>query len=315
MEFRILGSLEVLVAGEPVALTSSKQQALLVAGLLNANRVISVVRLIDAIWGVDPPATAAGLVQSYVSALRRKLHRPHHPQVIITRPPGYVVLVSPGQLDQHQFEQLLARGVDAASRGDDNQAAQLLRTGLALWRGPALDGLNSPTLRAEAVRLDEMRWTALEERVAAEVRLGHLEPVAAELAGLVSAYPLRERLRAQLMRALYQLGRQADALEVYWQGRNVLRQELGLEPAAQLRGLYEAILAGDPALDPPTTLSTWTFWGLPRRIVCSHRSPDPPGSSVPGAPSPNRRRSHSGAGTADTCHWRSALSEPRIRLI
>jgi DNA-binding SARP family transcriptional activator len=228
-------------------LSSPKQRALLGAGLLNANTLVSAGRLVDAIWGEHPPPSAAALVQTYVCRLRR-LMVPSGPGPIITRSPGYVVMVAEGELDLHRFERLVADAGDARERGDHQRASRRLRDALAQWRGPALDGLESPLLRAAAARLEEMRLSALEDRIEADTHVGSPGKLAAELTELVATHPLRERLRAQLMRVLYQLGRQAEALQVYQRTYTVLREDLGIEPSPSLQQLHHAILAGDPAL-------------------------------------------------------------------
>ena len=252
MEFRLLGAPEVWSDGQRLELTAGKPVALLAAGLLRANRIVSTASLVDAIWGDAPPATAAALVQTYVSNLRRTL-RTGGRQVIVTRPPGYLFDVAPDAVDVARFEALAADGRAAAAEGRYGPAAETLRSALDIWRGPALDGLNSAVLRQAANGLDELRLTVVEERVAAELRLGRLAALAAELAALVATYPLRETLRAQQMLVLYRLGRPADALEAYRRARQVLRDELGVEPGAELRRLHQAILredsdlAGEPA--------------------------------------------------------------------
>jgi DNA-binding SARP family transcriptional activator len=245
VEFRLLGSIEVHRYDEQVVLASAKQQALLAALLLDANRVLPVSRLVDAVWGEDPPASASGLVQTYVWALRRALHRSGEPEIIVTQPPGYLAHVDPGRLDLSRFEELVTGGRRAVAENRDVEAAGKLRTALALWRGPALVEFETPVLRAAAVRLEEMRLSALEERIAVDMRLGRLGPLVGELTGLVAAHPLREHLRAELMRVLYRLGRQSDALETYRQGAGLLRTELGLDPGPELRRVQREILAGD----------------------------------------------------------------------
>jgi DNA-binding SARP family transcriptional activator len=250
MEFRLLGAPEVWLDGRRLELTAGKPMALLAAGLLRANRIVSTPALVDAIWGDAPPATAGALVQTYVSNLRRSLHTDGR-QVIVTRPPGYLLDVGPDTVDVARFEALAASGRAAAAEGRYGSAAESLRSALAMWRGPALDGLNSAVLRRAAHGLEELRLTVVEERVEAELHLGRLAALAAELASLVSAYPLRETFRAQQMLVLYRLGRQADALEAYRRGRQVLHDELGVEPGAELRRLHQAILREDPALAAP----------------------------------------------------------------
>ncbi|GAA4727990.1 AfsR/SARP family transcriptional regulator [Phytohabitans rumicis] len=250
MEFRLLGAPEVWVDGQRLELNATKPMALLAAGLLRANRIVSMPSLVDAIWGDAPPATAAALVQSYVSHLRRSLHTGGR-RVIVTRHPGYLFDVGPEAVDVARFEALAADGRAAAAGGRYGPAAETLRSALAMWRGPALDGLNSGVLRQAAHGLEELRLTVVEERVAAELRLGRLAELAAELATLVTAYPLRETLRAQQMLVLYRLGRQADALEAYRRARQLLREELGVEPGTELRRLHQAILREDPDLAAP----------------------------------------------------------------
>lgn len=253
MEFRILGSTEVWIGGRQLALTAAKQRALLATILLDAGRPVPVSRLMDAIWGDDQPASAGAVIQTYVSSLRRLLHRAGAPEVIVTHPSGYLIRVAPEQLDLCRFEALVEAGRAAADDGRDHEAAEALRAALAQWRGPALDGHDTPLMRGEALRLDEMRLVALEERIAADLRLGRLEPLVGELVGLVAGHPLRERLRGQLMLTLYRLGRQADALQVYQDGRQRLVEDLGLDPGPELRQLHQRILVADPTLDQPAT--------------------------------------------------------------
>jgi DNA-binding SARP family transcriptional activator len=250
VEFRLLGAPEVWLDGRPLELTAGKPVALLAAGLLRANRVVSTSGLVDAVWGDAPPATAAALVQTYVSNLRRTL-RPGGRPVILTRPPGYVFDVGGDDLDVSRFESLAAAGRAAAAAGEDREAVQTLRAALAIWHGPALDGLHTPVLRQAADGLEELRLAVIEERIDVELRLGWFGSLIADLATHVAAHPLRERLRAQQMLALYRLGRQADALEAYRQARELLRADLGIDPGPELRRIHQAILTADPALHPP----------------------------------------------------------------
>ena len=243
MEFRTLGPLEVIAEGRPVALGGAKQRALLAVLLLHSNEVVSRDRLIDELWGASPPDTARAALQVYVSQLRKALGR----DLILTQPPGYLVRVSDGELDLHRFEQLVA----AARAEEPVQAARLLREGLALWRGAPLAELGDSFAPAERARLEEQRLAALEQRVEADLALGRHAEVVPELEGLVRQHPLRERVRGQLMLALYRCGRQADALEVYRSGRRLLDEELGLKPDDDLQRLESAILNHDPSLDSP----------------------------------------------------------------
>ncbi|NRQ35952.1 tetratricopeptide repeat protein [Nonomuraea sp. NN258] len=250
MEFRLLGSPEVWLDGRQLELSAGKLTALLAAGLLQANRVVSISSLVDALWGHAPPATAGALVHTYVSNLRKALHHGER-EIIVTRPPGYLFEVDPERIDVNRFESLAAQGRRAAAAGRHEEAARLLRSALEIWRGPALNGLTTPVLRQAADGLEELRLYVLEERIKAESRHGPPGPLAAELATLVKQYPLREGLRAQQMLALFRLGRQADALDVYRQAREALQSELGIDPGQELRRMHQAILAADPALDAP----------------------------------------------------------------
>ena len=245
MEYRILGPLEVLDGGRPVVLSAGKPRALLLCLLLRANEAVSTDTLIDAIWGERAPSSAAKLVQVYISQLRRALGD----GAIQTRPPGYLIRLAPDELDAARFERLLAQGREALAAGNATLAASLLRRASGLWRGRALDAAQLP---AEAARLDELRLACLEARLAADLALGRHVEALAELRALVAEHPLRERLRAQLMLALYRCGRQADALEAYRDAARALRDELGLEPGAELRELEHAILNHAPSLAAPT---------------------------------------------------------------
>src|SRR6266511_2938538 len=244
MEFRILGPLEALEEGRPVALGGSKQRALLAILLLHAPAVVSRDRLIDELWGASPPDTAPTALQVYVSQLRKILGR----ETIVTRARGYSMQVGAGELDLDRFERLIG---DARAQ-DPAEAAETLREALALWRGTPLAEFDSVEFAdAERARLEEQRLTALEQRIEADLTLGRHAAVVPELEGLVREHPLRERLRGQLMRALYRCGRQADALEVYRSGRRLLDEELGLEPDDALQRLEKAILNHDPSLEAP----------------------------------------------------------------
>ncbi|MER5252248.1 BTAD domain-containing putative transcriptional regulator [Streptomyces sp. NPDC002855] len=248
-DYRLLGPVEAWRAGRRLALGGPKPRALLAALLLEPGRVVSVDALIDAIWGERPPDTARSLIQSYVSALRRALSA----DAIETRPPGYLIHTDATLVDRTEFDRLAVQGRQAAADGDHAAAARLLGDALSLWRGPALGGIGE-TLRAMADQLEEARQAALEERIAAELaQTGRERELVAELTALVATHPTRERLRGQLMLALYRLGRQADALAVYVEGRDVLAEELGIDPSPDLRRMYEAILRADEGLLPSTS--------------------------------------------------------------
>jgi len=248
VEFRILGPLEAWDGDRPVSLGGAKPRALLAVLLLHANQVVPGGRLVDELWGEEPPPAARNVVQSYVSRLRRVLGTG---SVIVTRPQGYLLRVSDDALDRSRFEALLRAARRAA---DERVRATALHEALALWRGPALaDVLATPTVVAEAARLDELRIVAVEERIEAELALGLHRELLGELRSLVSAYPLREGFRAQLMVALYRAGRQADALDAYREARRGFVEKLGIEPGRRLRLLERAILADDQSLElaPP----------------------------------------------------------------
>jgi DNA-binding SARP family transcriptional activator len=258
MEFGILGPVEVRVDGRLVAVTASKPRTLLAALLVHANEVVAAARLIDLLWGEDPPASAKATLQRYVLQLRRLL--PAGSQdgggVLLTRSPGYLLRVEPERLDLDRFQGLVEAAQQARRAGDPAQAAARLRQALGLWRGPALCDADSETLRwVEAPRLEELRLAALEARIDAELQLGLHAELVGDLHALAATHPLRERFTGQLMLALYRCGRQADALEVFATTRRRLVEDLGLEPAQDLQRLHRAILAGDKALQhlAPTT--------------------------------------------------------------
>ena len=251
MEFRILGPLEVRDGRERVSLRGPKQRGLLAVLLLNANRVVSLDRLVDELWD-DPPSTAPKAVQVYVSKLRKLFAsaRSGAPR-IRTLTPGYLLEIEPGTLDLHRFETLVDAGRRALERGDAETAAAQLRDALGLWRGQPLDGfVAEPFAQPARSRLEELELAARELRNDAELALGRHAELAGELQRLVSQHPLRERLRGQLMLSLYKSGRQAEALQVYQETRALLVDELGLEPGQALQQLERAILLQDPTLEP-----------------------------------------------------------------
>jgi DNA-binding SARP family transcriptional activator/class 3 adenylate cyclase len=252
LQFRILGPLEADHEGRALALGGKQRRALLAVLLLNANQVVSVDRLIDDLWGEQPPATAAHTIQVYVSQLRKLLGPAG--DVLVTQRPGYVLRVEPGQLDLQRFEELLRNGREALDRSDAKQAGTTLSEALALWHGPALaDFTFEPFAQAAIGRLEELRLVALENRVEADLALGRHADLVGELEDVVRANPLRERPRAQLILALYRSGRQAEALEAYKDTRRVLVEELGIDPSPALQELERAVLKQDPGLDwtPP----------------------------------------------------------------
>jgi YVTN family beta-propeller protein len=253
MEFRLLGRLEVRDRGLAVPLGGGKQLSLLAVLLLHAGEVMPTERLIDALWGERPPRSAANSIHIYVSQLRRVLGDGR----LVTRGHGYALELEPGQLDVERFERLLARGSELLRAGEARAARETLREALGLWRGPPLaDFAYEPFAQGEIARLEALRLAALEDRIESDLRLGRHAELVPELDALVRAEPLDERLRAQLMLALYRSGRQADALEAYHDARRTLVEEVGLEPGPTLQELERAILRHDPALAPPKPPAT-----------------------------------------------------------
>jgi predicted ATPase/class 3 adenylate cyclase/DNA-binding winged helix-turn-helix (wHTH) protein len=251
MRFRLLGPLEVIGEdGQPIAFAGEKERILLATLVLGANQLVSVDRLVDAIWGDDPPATAANTLQAHISRLRKKLSGAGAPETPASAPGGYVLHARPDEVDWVRFEKLVRTAPDGPE-----QTTARLNEALALWRGPALADVDSDALRPESVRLEELRLQALEQRVEAELALGHHTHVIAELEALVRTEPLRESPRRQLMIALYRSGRQADALAAYREARHILAEDLGVDPGPALQALELAILNQDPALDTPRTVN------------------------------------------------------------
>jgi YVTN family beta-propeller protein len=254
MEFRILGPVTVCDEGRELALGGARQRALLAILIMHANEVVSTDRLIDDLWGVRPPATAGKVVQVYVSQLRKVL-RTGQPDaregVLLTQSPGYLLRIGPGELDAKRFELLVDEGRRALIEDAPELAAEKLLQGLALWRGPPLaDFTFDAFAQSEIARLEEAHLTALEERIEADLALGRHAELVGEIKSLVARHPLRERLRGQLMRALYGSGRQAEALTAYADARRALVDDLGLEPGPELQELERAILCQDPQLEP-----------------------------------------------------------------
>ncbi|WP_328475066.1 tetratricopeptide repeat protein [Actinoplanes sp. NBC_00393] len=249
MRFGILGPLELWQGDDPVPVGGPQQRALLAALLVDAGRVVSTDRLVDHLWGERPPPTARALLQGNVAELRRTLRRTGK-QCLISRPPGYLLEVEPGDLDAHRFEQLTAAASAAASPAD---AADLLYRALALWRGPTLDGITLDGLAPAVARLEERRLEVVEQRIDLDLQLGRDLGLVGELRGRIAEHPLRERLWAQLIVALHRAGRQADALAAYAELRTVLVEQLGVEPGPAVQALHRSILAGET---PPGTVST-----------------------------------------------------------
>jgi DNA-binding SARP family transcriptional activator/tetratricopeptide (TPR) repeat protein len=246
---RVLGTVELVTADGVQRLGRLERTLLAVLAAYNG-RLVTADRLIDALWEDSPPDSARNRVQRLVSSIRQRLTD----ELIVTRPPGYLLDLSPDRLDVARFERLVREGRSRVAANRVAAAAGMFTEALSLWRGAAFDDVTSPVLEAEATRLDELRRTVREELVDARLALGEHADLVAELTGLAAAEPFRDRLRGQLMLALYRCGRQADALEVYRRGAAVLAEEHGLDPPEELRRLYAAILREDAALAVPAPL-------------------------------------------------------------
>ena len=241
-EFRILGPLEVVGPDGPVPVGGPNQKALLGLLLVHAGEVLSTDHIVDVLWEGNPPRTATTSLWNLIAQLRRLLP----PDVLVTKPPGYRLQIDPGELDLARFEKLVAE----ARRLEPGPRAELLREALALWRGAPLADLAFKTFaQRESARLEELRLDALEERIDADLELGAGGELVGELEALVRDNPLRERLRGQLMLALYRSGRQAEALEGYLDARKALVDELGIEPSPALQRLYRSILRQEAGLE------------------------------------------------------------------
>lgn len=241
LEFRILGSLEVLDEGSPIPLGGRNQRAVLALLLLRANQPVSSERLVDQLWGEHPPRTATTSLQNAVVQLRKLLG----PGLLLTRSTGYVLELDPDQLDLTRFERL----VREARSAEPQQKAVLLRDALGVWHGSPLADLESETFaQGEIHRLEDLRLGVLEERIAADLDVGIDAELVPEIEELVRGQPLRERLRAHLMLALYRCGRQAEALAAFHDARRTLLDELGIEPGPELQSLYGSILRQERAL-------------------------------------------------------------------
>jgi DNA-binding SARP family transcriptional activator len=244
MEFRILGPLEVLDEDRTLELPGQRQRSLLALLLLHANQVVSSSRLIEELWSDEASESHAGALQACVSRLRKSLGPAA--ELLVTLPTGYVIRLTPGQLDLDRFERL----VEEAGPAQPPEAAEKLREALALWRGPALaDFAYEPFAQSAIGRLEEVHLLAVEMRIEADLALGRHAALVAELDALAAEHPLRERLRGQLMLALYRSRRQAEALAAYQSARSTLVDELGIEPSSMLQELERAILRQDRVLE------------------------------------------------------------------
>ncbi|MEU5723868.1 BTAD domain-containing putative transcriptional regulator [Micromonospora sp. NPDC047738] len=265
MRFGILGPLRV--GGGEATVTAGRDRTVLAMLLLRAGRVVSVEELVDAVWEESPPATARAQLQICVSRLRQRLALLGLPaETIVTDPVGYGIRIDPADLDAEVFARAVEAGRAAVAGGQPTEARRHYRTALALWRGPALSGIASRRVRRRALALDEQRIATLEECVDVELRLHRAADLIDELTESVDRHPLRERLRGQLMLALSAVGRQADALAVYREGRRIYAEELGIEPGAALQELHQRVLAGDLAFGGQESRLTLPVRSLPRAI-------------------------------------------------
>ncbi|MEV7228029.1 BTAD domain-containing putative transcriptional regulator [Polymorphospora sp. NPDC051019] len=247
MRFRVLGQLEVTVDGQAVPLGSPKQRTLLAALLVDHGRLVTVDRLVDALWEDRPPATCRAQIHAHVSALRRLLAAGGQPDLVDTVADGYVLRIPPGgSLDLDSFDEHAAQARRLAGQGRHTDAIVVLRAALALWRGPALDGLTARFARQVSAGLDRRRLHAAELLAAAHLATGREAEIVPELTALCAAYPLHEGLRAQLMTALHATGRTAEALAAFREGHRLAATELGIEPGERLRTVHKAILRGLP---------------------------------------------------------------------
>jgi predicted ATPase/DNA-binding SARP family transcriptional activator len=295
LDFRLLGPLEVCDGGRSLPLGGAKQRAVLARLVLEAGRVVSSDRLVEELWPERPPGRPQTAIQGYVSELRKLLEpkrRPAMPfQVLTTEGPGYLLRLEPEQLDLRRFERLFEQGKEALAEGRAEVASRMLREGLSLWRGPALaDFAYESWAQGAIARLEELRLACLEERLEADLALGRHGELVGELEALISEHPLRERLRGQLMLALYRSGRQAEALEAYQQARRSLVEELGIEPNTELQELNRAILRQEAglAVEPPP-------------------KPPPPSLPAPATPLVGRRR--------ELAELQALLARPEVRLL
>jgi DNA-binding SARP family transcriptional activator len=261
---RLLGPLEVERAGRAVPLGGRMQRALLARLLLDANRTVAIDRLVADLWGEAAPASAVKMVHIYVSKLRKELPA----DVLVTRAPGYGLVIQPEALDLTRFERLREEGRAALAAGLAAKAAGRIQDALALWRGPALAEFDEPFAVVESARLEERRLLSVEDRIDADLALGRHAGVLGELDALVAGHPLRERLWGQLMLARYRSGRQAEALAGYRELRELLMTELGIEPWPALRELERRILQQDPGLDLVTAPLGRVVAAAPRLRSC-----------------------------------------------
>jgi DNA-binding SARP family transcriptional activator len=248
--FRLLGPPAVVSRSVEVPLPGERQRRILALLLVTPRRLVTVAEIVAAAWDGEPPATARRQVHTAVWRLRRVLAQHGGADLLASSPAGYRLDVDPDQVDVHRFEALVAVGRRLARAGRLADAVRDLRAAAALWSGPASAGLGGPVLGRQALRLEELRLTALEDTVEYELAAGAGPDLIAELVQLAGEHPLRERFTGALMLALYRAGRQGEALHLFHRVSRLLRDELGVGPGRRLTGRYTAILRRDPALHP-----------------------------------------------------------------
>ncbi|MCY0938874.1 AfsR/SARP family transcriptional regulator [Streptomyces sp. H34-S4] len=253
VRFNILGPLEGWAGEARIRLSGQIHERVLVTLLLEPGGVVPVVRLVEAVWDEEPPVTASHQVRKAVADLRRRI--PDGGRLIITDGPGYRAEVAASQLDLHEFLAHIQEARQSAAAGRTREAADSLRAALAVWRGPVLSGAGGSVVQSAAAVLEERRLAAAEQLAEMRLALGEAGEVIGDLRTLIAQHPLRETLRGQLMLALYRSGRQADALAEYGHVRELLVEELGIDPSAQLTKMYESILRASPELTGPDAVS------------------------------------------------------------
>ncbi|MDQ3894110.1 MAG: AAA family ATPase [Actinomycetota bacterium] len=314
MDFRLLGPVEVREGDRIVAVGGARQRALLAILLLHANEVMPAEQLVHDLWELHPPETAVNTLQAHVSRLRKALGKSR----IVTRSPGYLLTLEEGERDIERFDSLVEQGRQALASGNPANASRLLDEALMLWRGPPLADLSVERFAQPAIRrLEEARLAALEDRIEADLAAGLHATVIPELESLIAQHPLRERLRAQLMLALYRSGRQAEALEIYRATRRVLVDELGIEPSPFLQRLEAAILLQDSSLEvapSPRSAAVSITTAIQRPLLPFDATP-------PGLENPivgrdvelaQLRQAYNAAKTRRACHLATVLGPPGI---
>lgn len=320
----LLGPVDVYVSGKPAGISQPGLRILLAMLALSGNRVVPVSALISALWQEEASRQREKNLHVQVHLLRRRLAElepVRSTSRIVTAPPGYVLALEDGELDAQSFAKLARQGRMQAAAGNPAAASESLGQALRLWRGPALGdvGYASPRLEAEAAGLEEQRLAVLEEQADADLAAGRHSEVAGRLPGLIAEYPLRERLRGMLMLALYRCGRQGDALAAYRQARQLLSEELGLDPGPQLQALQRQILSGDPKLDfcPPSMTAEHalvmpaTDGGVAELGTSGALAPAAVGGdAADGGPAHSTESGHGGPADADGGHADPAVSGP-----